>query len=109
METFVITLILSIIFAIIGILNLNGNISMLHSYHRKRVTPEDVKPLGKRVGIGMLICAGSCFANALFSLLYEFIRQDAFVWIGTALLVAGLAVGIFIQLKAIIKYNKGLF
>lgn len=109
MESFIITSVLGVILVVIGIVNLSGNISTLHSYHRHRVAEEDVKPLGKRVGIGMLICAGGCFANALVSLLYEFIHHDAFVWIGTALLLVGLAIGLFVQLKAIIKYNKGLF
>ena len=109
METFVITLILSIVFAIIGILNLNGNISMLHSYHRKRVAPEDVKPLGKRVGAGMLICGGASFFYGLFSLIHEFAKHPVFLGIGAAILFVGIAVGLFIQLKAIIKYNKGLF
>ena len=109
METFVITLILSIVFAIIGILNLNGNISMLHSYHRHRVAAQDVKPLGKRVGVGMLICGCASFLYGIFSLLHDLTKQPAFIGIGVAILLVGLAVGLFIQLKAIVKYNKGLF
>ena len=109
MEAFIITLILSIVFAVIGVLNLKGNISMLHSYHRHRVAAQDVKPLGKRVGTGMLICGGASFLYGIFSLLHDLTNHPAFVGIGVAILLVGLAVGLFIQLKAIVKYNKGLF
>ena len=33
---------------ILGIINMKGNISMLHSYHRKRVKKEDIIPYGKK-------------------------------------------------------------
>ena len=109
MESFIVTLALGIVFAVLGILNLKGNISMLHSYHRHRVTEEDMKPLGKRVGIGMLICGGASFLYGLFSLFYDLTKHLVFVGLGVAVLLVGLAIGIALMLKAIIKYNKGLF
>ena len=36
---------------VLGIINMCGNINTLHAYHRKRVRPEDVKKLGKLVGL----------------------------------------------------------
>ncbi|MBQ8331912.1 MAG: hypothetical protein IJX94_05390 [Clostridia bacterium] len=36
--------------AVLGIINMTGNISSLHWYHRQRVTKEDRKPFGKLVG-----------------------------------------------------------
>lgn len=109
MESFIITTLVGILLVVIGVINLQGNISLLHSYHRKRVAPEDVKPLGKRVGAGMLICGGASFFYGLFSLIHEFAKHPVFLGIGAAILFVGIAVGLFIQLKAIIKYNKGLF
>ncbi len=47
--------ILGIIISILGISNMKGNISSLHWYHRQRVSPDDVMPFGKRVGLGTLI------------------------------------------------------
>ena len=35
-----------------GIYNIKGNISSLHSYHRSRVKEEDRLPFGRLVGIG---------------------------------------------------------
>ena len=109
MEAFITTAVFGLILAVIGILNLKGNVSMLHSYHRHRVTEEDMKPLGKRVGIGMLICGGASFLYGLFSLFYDLTKHLVFVGIGVAVLLVGLAIGIALMLKAIIKYNKGLF
>ena len=46
---------LGLIIIVIGIVNMCGNISSLHSYHRNRVAPEDVKPMGRIVGLGTLL------------------------------------------------------
>ena len=51
MGEFIIQIIIGLIIIIIGILNMKGNISLLHSYHRKRVKKEDIIPFGKKVGI----------------------------------------------------------
>ena len=45
---------IGIAFVVIGILNRKGNISMMHSYHRKRVSEEDKIPFGKLVGNGTI-------------------------------------------------------
>ena len=37
MEEFMIQIIIGLVLIIIGIFNMKGNISLLHSYHRKRV------------------------------------------------------------------------
>ena len=42
MGEFIIQIIIGLIIIIIGILNMKGNISLLHSYHRKRVKKEDI-------------------------------------------------------------------
>ena len=55
MGEFIIQIIIGLIIIIIGILNMKGNISLLHSYHRKRVKKEDIIPFGKKVGIGNII------------------------------------------------------
>lgn len=47
MGEFIIQIIIGLIIMIIGILNMKGNISLLHSYHRKRVKKEDIIPFEK--------------------------------------------------------------
>ena len=43
---------LGLLVSILGIINMTGNISSLHWYHRQRVTEENRKPFGKLVGLG---------------------------------------------------------
>ncbi len=100
---------LGALIAIIGIINMKGNISSLHSYHRNRVADEDIKPFGKKVGLGTVICGISCIFFGAMLLVYELTENDLFSLLGTAGLIIGLAVGITISLLAINKYNKGLF
>ena len=44
---------LGIVCIVIGIFNARGDISTLHSYHRKRVSEEDRIPFGKKL---VLVC-----------------------------------------------------
>ena len=87
--------ILGIIISILGISNMKGNISSLHWYHRQRVSPDDVKPFGKKVGLGTLI-----------TYLTEI---EVYTIIGATVLIPAVIVGLGLSLYAIIKYNKGLF
>ena len=41
--------------SVLGIVNMTGNISSLHEYHRHRVTEEDRKPFGRLVGMGLFV------------------------------------------------------
>ena len=55
-------LILGIFIAIIGIVNIMGNISTIHSYNRRKVREEDVPKYGRAVGTGTLIIGVSLIA-----------------------------------------------
>ncbi len=109
MGTFVTTVVLGLLISAMGIANMMGNISSLHSYHRHRVSEEDRKPFGKQVGLGTLLSGISCVFYGVFHLIYELTDKVVFVWIGSVGLIVLLAVGLFIVLRAIIKYNRGLF
>ena len=103
------TVIVGLFLVVIGIVNMTGNISSLHSYHRKRVREEDKKPLGRQVGLGSILCGASCAVFGALFFVYERTANDLFVWIGVTLLLLGLAAGSLIMLRAICKYNGGLF
>lgn len=103
------TIAIGILIAVMGVINMTGNISTLHWYHRQRVSEEDRKPFGKHVGLGTLLCGLACIAFGLLFLAFEITARELFVWIGIAVLFAGMAAGILITLKAMIKYNKGIF
>ena len=48
-------IIIGVLISALGIMNMKGNISSLHWYHRQRVSPDDVKPFGKRVGLSIFV------------------------------------------------------
>ena len=109
MENLVLSIVIGVVFIIIGILNLRGNIKMLHSYHRDRVKEEDKKPLGKRIGVAMIIIAISIIANGILTYLSLILRNSILEYVGMGILGVGLAVGLTINLCAIKKYNGKIF
>ena len=94
---------------VLGILNMRGNISSLHSYHRRRVSEEDRIPFGKRIGLGTVICGVSLALFGVLEAVSEKTGNQALVLVGTVLLIIGLIVGLVLSFWAMIKYNKGIF
>ena len=86
--------ILGIIIIIIGIMNMKGNISTLHSYHRKRVKEEDRLPFARLVGLGTIIIGGCLIVSS---------------FLGETILIIGLIIGLIPIVYAMFKYNKGIF
>ena len=100
---------LGILISILGMINMTGNISSLHWYHRQRVTEEDRKPFGKLVGIGTLIIGLAMIVFGILLLIFEQTQLEALIIIGTVELIVGLIVGMLISFRAMIKYNGGIF
>ncbi len=95
-------LILGVVISVIGVVNMTGNISTIHSYNRRRVTEEDVPKYGSAVGLGTLIIGVSLIVDFVLMLLNLPIAVP-FVLIPAVL--AGLALILYAQFK----YNKGIF
>ncbi len=93
-------LILGLFISTIGIANINGNISTVHSYNRRKVREEDVPEYGKAVGTGTLIIG----LSLVLAFLLSFISQ-----LLTIIIVPGFVVGVGFILYAQFKYNKGIF
>ena len=55
MPAFIVSALVGIVCIVLGVSNMKGNISSLHSYHRNRVSEEDRIPFGKKVGLGTII------------------------------------------------------
>lgn len=100
---------IGLVISVLGIMNMKGNISSLHWYHRQRVSPEDVKPFGKKVGLGTLIIGVAIIAFGLFSLITYLTDMEVFTIIGAVLLIPTIIVGFVLSIHAMIKYNKGVF
>ena len=100
---------IGLLLVVLGIINMTGNISSLHSYHRTRVAETDRKPFGRLVGLGTVLCGSSVILFSAFLFLYEKTQKDLYSLLGTGLLLMGLGIGLAISLYAINKYNKGIF
>ena len=109
MISFITTAALGLLVCVFGIINMTGNISSLHSYHRKRVTEEDRKPFGKLVGLGTLLIGIAMIVFGVLFLMFEKTQLDFYIIIGTVLLIAGIIAGMVISFYAMVKYNKGIF
>ena len=94
-------LILGIFIAIIGIVNIMGNISTIPSYNRRKVREEDVPKYGRAVGTGTLIIGVSLIA----AFVTTFWSETAMSFIVIPALVIGLGFILYAQFK----YNKGIF
>ena len=109
MTEFIITAALGVFVSVLGIINMTGNISTLHWYHRKRVTEENRKPFGKRVGLGTLIIGVSLILFSLLHFIFELTLLTPLVVAGAIELIIGGVIGIAFSFFARIKYNGGIF
>ena len=100
---------LGILIAILGIINMTGNISSLHWYHRQRVTEENRKPFGKLVSLGTLIIGIAMIVFGILLLIFEYTQIEALVIVGVVELIVSIIVGMIISFYAMKKYNGGIF
>ena len=105
----IVPFLVGVVFIILGISNMRGNISSLHSYHRHRVSEEDRIPFGKQVGLGIIIVGISIIIFSVLSSVTLYTENDIFILVGTAVLIIGIILGLVISFRAMIKYNKGIF
>ena len=97
----ILLLIFGICLSVLGIINIKGNISTIHSYNRRNVKEEDIPKYGKAVGTGTLVIG----ASLILSYLVTFWNQASIDYIVLPAMVVGLAFILYGQLK----YNHGIF
>ena len=109
MSAFIGTFIIGIICIVLGISNMRGNISSVHSYHRHRVSEEDRLPFGKEVGLGTIIIGIGILIFSILAAITLYTEKQVFITVGSVVVIAGLAVGLGMSFHAMLKYNKGIF
>ena len=105
----IVTFLVGVVCIVLGISNMRGNISSLHSYHRSRVSEEDRIPFGKQVGLGTIIVGIGIIVFSILSSITLYTENNIFILAGTAFLIVGIILGLVISFRAMIKYNKGIF
>lgn len=109
MLEFITTIAVGILVMVLGIINMTGNISSLHSYHRHRVAEEDKKPFGKLVGLGTLIIGVGLMAFGALMFALESTGVQMLSIMAPVVLVVSIVVGLAISFYAMKKYNGGIF
>lgn len=102
-------LLLGLLIAVMGVINMTGNINSLHSYHRHRVKEEDRLPFGRMVGGGTLTVGVGVIVFSVLMMIHHATEAEALVWIATAVLLVCIIVGLVLSFWGMIKYNKGIF
>lgn len=102
-------LLIGILIAVMGVINMTGNINSLHSYHRHRVKEEDRLAFGRTVGSGTLIVGVGTVAFSVLMMIYDATAAEALVRIAVSVLLLGVIVGLALSFFGMIKYNKGIF
>ena len=100
---------MGVLVSVLGIINMTGNISSLHSYHRARVSEKDKKPFGKLVGLGTLIIGVSIIIFGALLYAFEETGLEILSIIGVTQMIVCLVVGLTISFYAMKKYNGGIF
>ena len=109
MFSFIVTLAVGIICITLGASNMRGNIESLHSYHRQRVTEEDRLPFGRLVGAGTITVGVGIIIFSILSTITLYTENNAFIIVGTVLMITAIIVGLAISFYAMKKYNGGIF
>lgn len=98
----IILLVFGILFIVIGTMNMKGDISSIHWYHRTRIKKKDIKKYGLLVGIGTLLIGISMILTVLIQIIFDI---EFFEY----LIIIGLVIWFVLFIYAQIKYNKGIF
>lgn len=109
MSATITTILIGIVTVVLGISNIKGNISLLHRYHRHRVSEENKKTFGKYVGSGTLIIGIAMIIFGGLAFLTETTKNNIYIITGSGILIISIIVGMSISFYAMIKYNKGIF
>lgn len=94
-------LVLGICISVLGIVNIRGNISTIHSYNRRKVKEEDVPKYGKAVGTGTLIMG----ISLVLAYIAAFWNESMMPYIVFPAVIIGLVFILYGQ----IKDNHGIF
>ena len=107
MFEYIATCVIGAIVILLGITNMMGNISTLHSYHRKNVSEADRPAFGRLMGLGTVILGSGV---VIFGVLMAVGAENPIITIcATTIMIIGIIVGLGISFYAMKKYNGGIF
>lgn len=106
---FVISALVGVLCIVLGIFNMQGNISSIHSYHRNRVKDDDVLTFGRLMGLGTIIVGGGIVTFSILGGIDLLAGIDILTYIGIGIMFSSITAGLVICVYAMKKYNGGVF
>ena len=104
----IVTILVGILCIALGLSNMRGNLSTLHSYHRHRVSEADRLPFGRAIGRGTIVMGVAFVLFGGLTALDRYTKANL-VPISYGIFIGGLVVGLVLVVYALIRYNKGIF
>ncbi|MBR4237386.1 hypothetical protein IKQ02_03005 [bacterium] len=98
----IITIVVGMVLCVLSVCLYNGNIELLHSYHRENVKEEDRKALGISTGLSLLVAGLGTLLSGLSALLF---RENINSYIVLSILFGSLFLSIVLLFIFIKKYN----
>ena len=109
MAAFIISALVGALCVGLGVSIMKGNIELLHSYHRHRVSEDDRLPFGRIMGIGTIIIGVAVILMSVLSAIAVYTENNLFSSLGMVVMAIGTAAGLTVSIIGLIKYNKGIF
>lgn len=100
---------LGILLIALGAVNMRGDLSSIHWYHRRRISDADRKPFGRMAGLGTLLIGTGMLLFGILNLAAVQFGCEALIAVGTISLIVLICIGLGMSLYAMLKYNKGIF
>ena len=105
----VVSIIIGIICIVIGIYNIKGNLSTIHSYHRHRVAEHNKAIFGKLIGVSNIIIGSAISVYGVMAGINYFVCNNTLLFVAGSIMITGILVGIALSFYTLFKYNKGIF
>lgn len=109
MEEYILPMIVGFLIVVMGMVNVKGNISTLHWYHRQRVSEADRLPFGRLVGTGTILIGAALILFGVLSYVADYLQNPMYETVGTGIMIVSFVVGLGLSFFAMMKYNKGIF
>ena len=98
----IVLIICGVLLIIVGIFNVMGDISSVHSYNRRKVQEKGRKKYGLFIGLGTIAIGASLIITSILELIFTNSLLDIIILVGCGIGLALILIGQF-------KYNKGIF
>ena len=104
-----VSFLVGVICVLLGRANMRGDLSSIQAYHQSRVSERDSAAFGKQMGLGLILMGIGIMAFSVLGTVTLYTGVERFILAGIALLLVSLIAGLALCVRAMKKFNKGIF